>query len=139
MIVVPPVNYGGDHVNAKDDFDLKRVFSVRSVGGSGDVIIIAPLPSSDEIDSPYALIAITFAKTLAPQGRLNGGNLKSWTYIVQLVAYPWFTTLQPLRSVVNVTLSLYLIKILNPVIGEPPESGDVQFTITLSGAQVVEG
>jgi hypothetical protein len=50
--VVPPVNNGGDHVNAKVDFDLKRVFSVRSVGGSGDVIIIAPLPSSDEIDSP---------------------------------------------------------------------------------------
>ena len=48
-------------------------------------------------------------------------------------------TSQSVRSSVNVMLSLYLIKILNPVIGEPPESGIVQLTITLSGIQVVVG
>ena len=41
---VPPVNYGGDHVNAKVDLDLNNVSSFRLVGGSGDVIMIAPLP-----------------------------------------------------------------------------------------------
>jgi hypothetical protein len=46
-------------------------------------------------------------------------------------------TLQSIRSVENVSLSLSLNKTLNPVIGEPPESGIVQLTITLSGTQVV--
>ena len=48
-------------------------------------------------------------------------------------------TSQSVRSGVNVILSLSLTKTLNPVIGEPPESGDVQLTITLSGIQVVVG
>ena len=52
MIVVPPVNDGGDHVNANIDFDLRSVFSLKSVGGSGEVIIIAPFPSADEFESP---------------------------------------------------------------------------------------
>jgi len=50
--VVPPVNNGGDHVNAKVDFDLRSVFSVKSVGESGEVIIIAPFPSAEELESP---------------------------------------------------------------------------------------
>ena len=50
-MVVPPVNYGGDQVNDKVDLVLKSVFSMRSVGGSGVVIIIAPLPfyEADEL------------------------------------------------------------------------------------------
>ena len=36
-------------------------------------------------------------------------------------------------------MSLYLNITLNPVIGEPPESGIDQLTITLSGTQVVVG
>ena len=43
---------GGDHVNAKVDFDLKVVFSVRSIGGSGEVVIMAPLPFSEAIEFP---------------------------------------------------------------------------------------
>ena len=46
------MNYGGDHVIAKDDFDLKRVFSVRSVGGSGVVVIMAPLPFYEASEFP---------------------------------------------------------------------------------------
>ena len=51
-MVVPPVNDGGDHVNASVDFDLRSVFSVKVVGGSGEVIIIAPFPSGDYAESP---------------------------------------------------------------------------------------
>ena len=50
--MVPPVNNGGDHVNANMDFDLRSVFSVKSVGESGVVIIIAPFPSAEELESP---------------------------------------------------------------------------------------
>ena len=46
------MNYGGDHVNAKVDFDLKRVISVRSVGGSGVVVIMAPLPFYEASEFP---------------------------------------------------------------------------------------
>jgi hypothetical protein len=46
------VNKGVDHVNAKIDLVLRSVFSVRSVGGSGVVVITAPLPSGDESDLP---------------------------------------------------------------------------------------
>ena len=48
-------------------------------------------------------------------------------------------TSQSFRSVEKVKLSLFLNKTLNPVIGEPPESGIYQLTITLSGTQVVVG
>ena len=57
----------------------------------------------------------------------------------QEVAYGDELTLQSVRSVVNVILSLSLNQTLNPVIGEPPESGMIQLTITLSGTQVVVG
>ena len=43
-MISPPVNEGGDHVNANVDLDLKRVSSVRSVGGSGVVVLTAPFP-----------------------------------------------------------------------------------------------
>ena len=54
------MNNGGDHANANVDFDLNSVFSVKSVGESGAVIIIAPLPYYETGESPYAFIAITY-------------------------------------------------------------------------------
>ena len=51
-MISPPVNVGGSHVNAKVDFVLNKVFSVRSVGGSGEVVIIAPFPFNDKSESP---------------------------------------------------------------------------------------
>ena len=48
----PPVNSGGVHVNAKIDFYLYIVSSTKLVGGSGEVVIIAPFPSKDESESP---------------------------------------------------------------------------------------
>ena len=50
--MVPPVNDGGDHLNANIDFDLKSVSSLRLAAGSGDVIIIAPLPYYETGESP---------------------------------------------------------------------------------------
>ena len=51
-MISPPVNVGGSHVNAKVDLVLSKVFSVRSVGGSGEVVIIAPFPFNDRSESP---------------------------------------------------------------------------------------
>jgi len=51
-MISPPVNIGGDHVNAKTDLVLRSVFSVRSVGGSGVVVITAPLPYSETSELP---------------------------------------------------------------------------------------
>ena len=51
-MISPPVNEGGDHVNDKTDLVLRSVFSVRSVGGSGVVVIIAQLPCSEASESP---------------------------------------------------------------------------------------
>ena len=70
---------------------------------------------------------------------MNGDYLSDCTGMVHEVDNGDDLTSQSVRSSVNVMLSLYLIKILNPVIGEPPESGIVQLTITLSGIQVVVG
>ena len=70
---------------------------------------------------------------------MNGDVRSDCTGIVQDVADGNEVTSQSDKSVENVRLSLYLNKTLNPVIGEPPESGMIQFTITLSGTQVVVG
>ena len=48
----PPVNKGGIHVNAKIDFVLYIVSSIKLVGGSGEVVIIAPLPYFETIEYP---------------------------------------------------------------------------------------
>ena len=59
------------------------------------------------------------------------------TGIIQEVESGDVVTSQSDRSVENVRLSLCLKNTLNPVMGEPPESGMFQLTITLSGDQVV--
>jgi hypothetical protein len=59
--------------------------------------------------------------------------------MVQEVAYGNEVTSQSVRSGEYVRLSLALNRTLKPVIGEPPESGMIQLTITLSGIQVVIG
>jgi hypothetical protein len=76
---------------------------------------------------------------VAPQVRLNGDYRSDCTGIVHEVDWGDVVTLQSVRSVEYVTLSLSLKNTLNPVMGEPPESGKLQLTITLSGIQVVIG
>jgi hypothetical protein len=51
-MISPPMNKGGVHVKARVDLVLKIVFSFRSVGGSGDVVMIAPLPYSETFEFP---------------------------------------------------------------------------------------
>jgi hypothetical protein len=46
----------------------------------------APFPSNDSTESPYALIAMTFANILAPHSSSNGAVLNTLTGIVQLIA-----------------------------------------------------
>jgi len=70
---------------------------------------------------------------------LKGDERSDSTGMVQEVANGDEVTSQSLRSGEYVTLSLALNRTSNPVIGEPPESGIVQLTITLSGIQVVVG
>lgn len=56
--------------------------SIRLVGASGYVVIIAPCPTYDYADLPNALIAVTLAYTLEPQGKLYGALLNVTTGIV---------------------------------------------------------
>ena len=66
------MNIGCDHVNAKVDLDLNNVSSFRLVGGSGDVIMIAPFPFYETGELPYAFMATISTKTLDPHSRLKG-------------------------------------------------------------------
>jgi len=50
---------------------IKGTFA-RVVGTSGLVKITAPFPDTDSIEGFTRLVAITLARMLAPQGRLNG-------------------------------------------------------------------
>ena len=44
--------------------------------------IIAPLPAFDYVELPLIFVAITFAKTLDPQGRLYGDDRNTATGIL---------------------------------------------------------
>jgi len=63
------------HVKAIEFRLLPDRSSSNEIGASGFVHISAPLPSSDASESPYLLIATTFAIMLEPQFRLNGAEL----------------------------------------------------------------
>ena len=58
--MAPPFEDPALHVRPSVDFVRYEVFSARLVGASGDVVITAPLPSDDSVESPYKLVAITF-------------------------------------------------------------------------------
>jgi len=60
IIVAPPFEDPALQVRPSADFVLCEVFSTRLVGASGDVVITAPLPSDDSVESPYRLVATTF-------------------------------------------------------------------------------
>lgn len=63
---------------------LYEIFS-DSVGASGDLMIVAPLPRLEMIESPYTLVAITYAETDDPHGNKNGAFFNVVTLTVQLV------------------------------------------------------
>jgi len=49
------------HVRPSVDFVRSKEFSVRLIGASGVVVIIAPLPALDSIEDPYKFLATTLA------------------------------------------------------------------------------
>ena len=85
--------------------------------------MIAPLPSSDTIDSPISLIAIILAMTTAESCRSNGDTLRvSSTLTVQDLAkmtVASFSASQSVRSFAKVPVAV-LISTLYPVISKPP-------------------
>lgn len=52
---------------------------VRFLGESGVIRITAPFPPGEVPELPMMFVAKTFAKTLEPQGRLNGATVKAAT------------------------------------------------------------
>ncbi len=58
----------------------------NEVGESGFVKITAPSPGSEMSEGFTTFIAITLAKTLEPQGKLNGDACKVEIGIVQLAS-----------------------------------------------------
>ena len=60
----------------------------------------APLPSSDDAEEPTTLVAITLAKTLAPQAKLKGEASKYYIGIVQLFAV-MIDAFDPLQFVIS--------------------------------------
>lgn len=57
-------------------FVIKGSFA-KETGASGALKMIAPLPASETTDDPLKFVAVTLAKTLEPQARLNGLAFKS--------------------------------------------------------------
>ena len=51
-------------------------FSVKLIGESGLVTIIAPLPAFDCVELPLIFVAVILAKTLDPQVKLYGDAYK---------------------------------------------------------------
>ena len=68
------------------DFVLSRVFSVRLIGASGVVVMIAPLPALDSCEEPYIFLATTLTYTPEPHSSENGDDLNVVTGIVHVFA-----------------------------------------------------
>lgn len=75
-------------MNPKVDLVLYDGISIRSIGASGVVKIIAPFPSSESEELPYKFTAITLEYTLAPQCKLNGYDLR----VLRLISQNLFAT-----------------------------------------------
>jgi hypothetical protein len=80
-------------------------------GESGLVTIFAPFPALDYVELPFIFVAVILAKTLDPQERLYGDDLRAATGIVQVLEDNTVEEigLQYTDSVVYVKLSLCLI------------------------------
>ena len=128
MTVSPPLFAGAVHEKATYVFDVIDSSLTNVVGGSGAtsaIGIAAPLPSSDTIDSPRELIAMTLAITEAESCKLNGDYLRvSSTLTVQVLAdmtVASFSASQSAESFSKVLVAV-LISSLYPEISRPPRS-----------------
>ena len=128
MTGAPPSFSGALHEKVTWVFDVEISFLTNVVGGLGAVNAIgmtAPLPSSETIDSPISLMAVTLAKTVASFDRSNGLYLKvSSTLTVQVlveIMVALFSASQSDVSFSNVLLAV-LISSLYPEMLKPPRS-----------------
>lgn len=70
----------------------------RFNGASGEVSMIAPLPSGEKAVEPTTLVAVTLAHTEVPQSMLNGAALSTLTGITQRLAVT-IDALEPLQLI----------------------------------------
>ena len=61
IIYAPPVNAAAVQISPIVDLVLSVVSSVKFMGESGEVVIIAPLPSFERSEFPYTFMATTLA------------------------------------------------------------------------------
>ena len=128
MTGAPPSFSGALHEKVTWVFDVEISFLTNVVGGLGAVNAIgitAPLPSSETVDSPISLMAVTLAKTVASFDRSKGLYLKvSSTLTVQVlveIMVALFSASQSDVSFSNVLLAV-LISSLYPEMLKPPRS-----------------
>ena len=101
--------------------------AVSDIGGSGLVIIYAPVPAADATELPTKFVARTLAQTQSPDVKPYGAACRTDIVTVQMVD----ETLQQTASVANVPATLRLIDTVYPVIAEPPVVGATQVIVTL--------
>ena len=66
----PPTTVGAVQVIATTEALVMAELLASEVGGSGFVIITAPLPDAEATELPTIFVASTVAWTLSPQARL---------------------------------------------------------------------
>ncbi len=67
---MPPTTVGAVQVIAITEALVIAALLASELGGSGLVVITAPLPAVDATELPTTFVASTVAYTLAPQARL---------------------------------------------------------------------
>lgn len=77
MIVEPPFDDPAAQVKPNYVAVLNPVFSANVIGASGAVMIVAPLPASDTMDVPFALVAVILAKTPSLVDMLYGDDVST--------------------------------------------------------------
>lgn len=72
MIVAPPLEAPSVHTRPIWFCRVTKGLSTRVAGASGTSTIIAPLPTGDAFESPYAFVALTLTLTPSPYASENG-------------------------------------------------------------------
>lgn len=135
---MPPVNVACTHVSPIWLLEVIDAIFASEVGGPGFVKMIAPFPDAEATDVPTILIALTLAYIDDPQGKLKGVACNvdiGMEHVSSVLAVMSHVVL----SEAKVTLSLFLISTLYPVMGVEPSPGKVQVITTLLLLTAVDG
>ena len=82
-----PPSAGSVQLNVMLVVDWASVVKIEGAAGTVSGIgMIAPLPSTDTVESPSELVAVTLTVTLAKSARLNGAARRAATGTEQVVA-----------------------------------------------------